>query len=152
LEVNKEMPVIMRIDKFLWSTRYFKTRNIATNACKKGHVKINGITAKPGREVFPMDEIVARKNQIDYKFTVLDIPPSRVGAKLVDIYRKDTTPKEAFEHNELLQYSKDYYRKKGIGRPTKKDRRDIDEFLDTPTNDNKEENSPTENSSKEIDD
>ncbi|VXB97533.1 Heat shock protein Hsp15 [Maribacter litoralis] len=146
------MPVIMRIDKFLWSTRYFKTRNIATNACKKGHVKINGITAKPGREVFPMDEIVARKNQIDYKFTVLDIPPSRVGAKLVDIYRKDTTPKEAFEHNELLQYSKDYYRKKGIGRPTKKDRRDIDEFLDTPTNDNKEENSPTENSSKEIDD
>ncbi|WP_159303497.1 RNA-binding S4 domain-containing protein [Maribacter litoralis] len=142
----------MRIDKFLWSTRYFKTRNIATNACKKGHVKINGITAKPGREVFPMDEIVARKNQIDYKFTVLDIPPSRVGAKLVDIYRKDTTPKEAFEHNELLQYSKDYYRKKGIGRPTKKDRRDIDEFLDTPTNDNKEENSPTENSSKEIDD
>ncbi len=146
------MPVIMRIDKFLWSTRYFKTRNIATNACKKGHVKINGITAKPGREVFPMDEIVARKNQIDFKFTVLDIPPSRVGAKLVDIYRKDTTPKEAFEHNELLQYSKDYYRKKGIGRPTKKDRRDIDEFLDTPTNDNKEENSPTENSSKEIDD
>ncbi len=146
------MPVIMRIDKFLWSTRYFKTRNIATNACKKGHVKINGITAKPGREVFPMDEIVARKNQIDYKFTVLDIPPSRVGAKLVDIYRKDSTPKEAFEHNELLQYSKDYYRKKGIGRPTKKDRRDIDEFLDTPTNDNKEENSPTENSSKEIDD
>ncbi|WP_116770889.1 RNA-binding S4 domain-containing protein [Maribacter litoralis] len=142
----------MRIDKFLWSTRYFKTRNIATNACKKGHVKINGITAKPGREVFPMDEIVARKNQIDYKFTVLDIPPSRVGAKLVDIYRKDSTPKEAFEHNELLQYSKDYYRKKGIGRPTKKDRRDIDEFLDTPTNDNKEENSPTENSSKEIDD
>ncbi|MEP2059063.1 MAG: RNA-binding S4 domain-containing protein [Maribacter litoralis] len=142
----------MRIDKFLWSTRYFKTRNIATNACKKGHVKINGITAKPGREVFPMDEIVARKNQIDYKFTVLDIPPSRVGAKLVDIYRKDTTPKEAFEHNELLQYSKDYYRKKGIGRPTKKDRRDIDEFLDTPTNENKEENSPTENSSKEIDD
>ncbi|WP_430426714.1 RNA-binding S4 domain-containing protein [Maribacter litoralis] len=142
----------MRIDKFLWSTRYFKTRNIATNACKKGHVKINGITAKPGREVFPMDEIVARKNQIDFKFTVLDIPPSRVGAKLVDIYRKDTTPKEAFEHNELLQYSKDYYRKKGIGRPTKKDRRDIDEFLDTPTNDNKEENSPTENSSKEIDD
>ena len=146
------MPVIMRIDKFLWSTRYFKTRNIATNACKKGHVKINGITAKPGREVYPMDEIVVRKNQIDYKLTVLDIPPSRVGAKLVNIYRKDTTPKEAFEHNELLQYSKDYYRKKGIGRPTKKDRRDIDDFLDTPSNENKEENQSPDNSSKESHD
>ncbi len=80
-----------------------------------------------------MDEIVVRKNQIDYQLTVLDIPPSRIGAKLVDIYRKDTTPKEAFEHNELLQYSKDYYRKKGIGRPTKKDRRDIDEYLEGPS-------------------
>tara|TARA_R110002074_G_scaffold39190_2_gene105538 strand:- start:19252 stop:19665 length:414 start_codon:yes stop_codon:yes gene_type:complete len=123
----------MRIDKFLWSTRYFKTRNIASTACKKGHAKINGQTAKPSREVYPMDEVIIRKNQIDYKFTVLDIPANRVGAKLVDIYRKDTTPKEAFEHNELLQYSKDYYRKKGIGRPTKKDRRDIDDYLETPS-------------------
>lgn len=122
----------MRIDKYLWSTRYFKTRNIATNACKKGHIKINGQPAKPGREVYPMDAIIVRKNQINYQFTVLDIPKSRVGAKLVDIYRKDTTPKEAFEHNELLQYSKDYYRKKGAGRPTKKDRREIDDYLDEP--------------------
>ena len=123
----------MRIDKFLWSTRYFKTRNIASTACKKGHAKINGQTAKPSREVYPMDEVIIRKNQIDYKFTVLDIPANRIGAKLVDIYRKDTTPKEAFEHNELLQYSKDYYRKKGIGRPTKKDRRDIDDYLEAPS-------------------
>lgn len=121
----------MRIDKYLWSTRYFKTRNIATNACKKGQVKINDQTVKPGREVFPLDKIVVRKNQIDYQLTVLDIPESRVGAKLVDIYRKDTTPKEAFEHQDLLQYSKDYYRKKGTGRPTKKDRREIDDYLDT---------------------
>lgn len=122
----------MRIDKYLWCTRYFKTRNIATNACKKGHVKINGQVAKPGREVFPMDEILVRKNQIDYTLTVLAIPDSRVGAKLVAIYRKDTTPASAFEHNELLQYSKDYYRKKGMGRPTKKDRREIDDYLETP--------------------
>ncbi|TMM53447.1 RNA-binding S4 domain-containing protein [Maribacter algarum] len=120
----------MRIDKFLWSTRYFKTRNMGTEACKKGQVKINDQVTKPAREVYPMDKIVVRKNQINYQFTVLDIPKSRVGAKLVDLYRKDTTPKEAFEHNELLQYSKDYYRKKGIGRPTKKDRREIDEYLD----------------------
>ncbi|APQ18375.1 RNA-binding S4 domain-containing protein [Maribacter hydrothermalis] len=139
----------MRIDKFLWSTRYFKTRNIATTACKKGHAKINGQIAKPGREVFPMDEVVVRKNQIDYKFTVLDIPASRVGAKLVDIYRKDTTPKEAFEHNELLQYSKDYYRKKGVGRPTKKDRRDIDDYLETPSENNETNSSETNKNIKE---
>ena len=120
----------MRIDKYLWSTRYFKTRNIGTVACKKGQVKINGQVVKPSREVYPMDKIVVRKNQINYEFIVLDIPNSRIGAKLVDIYRKDTTPKEAFEHNELLQYSKDYYRKKGTGRPTKKDRRDIDDYTD----------------------
>lgn len=124
----------MRIDKYLWCMRYFKTRNLASTICKKGHVKINGQVAKPGREVFPMDKVIVRKNQINYTFTVMDIPDSRVGAKLVDLYRKDTTPKEAFEHNELLQYSKDYYRKKGAGRPTKKDRREIDDYLETPAN------------------
>lgn len=120
----------MRIDKFLWSTRYFKTRNISTTACKKGHVKINEQVVKPSREVYPTDKIVVRKNQINHELTVLDIPKSRMGAKLVDIYRKITTPKEAFEHNELLKLSKDYYRKKGMGRPTKKDRRDIDDYTD----------------------
>ncbi len=119
----------MRVDKFLWSTRYFKTRNMGTNACKKGHVQVNNQVVKPAREVFPLDKIIVRKNQINYELTVLDIPKSRVGAKLVDIYRVDTTPKEAFEPNELLQYSKDYYRKKGTGRPTKKDRREIDGYL-----------------------
>lgn len=122
----------MRIDKFLWSTRYYKTRNIATTACKKGRVKINGSPVKPSREVYPMDIVVVRKNQIDYQLTVLDIPESRVGAKLVDIYRKDTTPKEAFTNNELLQLAKDHYRKKGLGRPTKKDRRDMDGYLSEP--------------------
>ncbi|MBJ7883050.1 RNA-binding S4 domain-containing protein [Gelidibacter salicanalis] len=120
----------MRIDKFLWCVRYYKTRTIATEACKKGHIKINGQVAKPSREVFATDKIELRKNQINYQLTVLDIPPSRLGAKLVDIYIKDTTPKEAFEAQEFLKYSKDYYRKKGVGRPTKKDRRDIDEFKD----------------------
>lgn len=118
----------MRIDKFLWCIRYYKTRSIATEACKKGHIKINEQVVKPSREAFPMDKIIVRKNQINYELTVLDIPNSRVGAKLVDIYRKDTTPAEAFKHNELLKYSKDYYRSKGTGRPTKKDRRDIDNY------------------------
>lgn len=118
----------MRVDKFLWCTRYYKTRSIATEAIKKGHISVNGQTAKPSREVFPTDKIVMRKDQINYQITVLDIPQNRVGAKLVDIYRKDETPKEAFEHLELLKLSKEHYRAKGDGRPTKKDRRDIDEY------------------------
>lgn len=118
----------MRIDKYLWCVRYYKTRNIATTACKKGHIKVNEQVVKPSREVYPTDKIELRKDQINYSLTVLDIPPNRVGAKLVDIYRVDSTPKSAFEAQELLKYSKDYYRKKGTGRPTKKDRRDIDDI------------------------
>jgi ribosome-associated heat shock protein Hsp15 len=125
----------MRVDKYLWSTRYFKTRSIATNACKKGHVKINGQVVKASREVYPTDKIELRKDQINFIILVNDLPTSRVGAKLVDIYRTDLTPKEAFEARDLLKYSKDYYRKKGTGRPTKKDRRDIDDFYDTPKED-----------------
>lgn len=116
----------MRIDKYLWCIRMFKTRNIATVACKKGHVKIAGDNLKPSKDIFGTEIITIRKNQINYQIKVLDIPSSRVGAKLVDLYRKDITPKEQFEKNDLLKYSKDYYRKKGVGRPTKKDRRDID--------------------------
>ncbi|MCO4822966.1 MAG: RNA-binding S4 domain-containing protein [Flavobacteriaceae bacterium] len=128
----------MRIDKYLWCIRYFKTRNLATTSCKKGHVKVNGAAVKPSREVYPTDKIEVRKNQINYQLTVNDIPDSRVGAKLVDIYRVDTTPKSAFEAQELLKHAKAYYRKKGVGRPTKKDRRDIDDFYDeTPETDSK---------------
>ncbi len=120
----------MRVDKFLWCTRYFKTRSLATAACKKGHIRINGDIVKPSREVYSTDKIMVRKNQINYSLTVNDIPLNRVGAKLVDIYRTDTTPKSEFEGQDLLKYAKDYYRKKGTGRPTKKDRRDIDDFYD----------------------
>tara|TARA_B110000208_G_scaffold77804_1_gene99679 strand:+ start:181 stop:561 length:381 start_codon:yes stop_codon:yes gene_type:complete len=121
----------MRIDKYLWCVRYYKTRNIATIACKKGHIRVNDTVVKPGRNIYPMDKIGVRINQINYQLTVQDIPKSRVGAKLVDIYRIDTTPKSEFEAQELLKYSKDYYREKGEGRPTKKDRREIDDFLET---------------------
>jgi ribosome-associated heat shock protein Hsp15 len=118
----------MRIDKFLWCTRYYKTRSLATEACKKGHVKINQAAVKPSKEVFSGEKMIVRKNQINYELIVLDVPANRVGAKLVDLYRKDITPKEAFENQEFLKYSKDYYRKKGTGRPTKKDRREIDDY------------------------
>lgn len=103
----------MRIDKYLWCVRYYKTRSLATQACKKGGVRVNDNVIKPSRDVYPGDIIKLRKNQIHYSLVVLDLPESRLGAKLVDIYRKDTTPKEAFEQIELLKYSKDYYRKKG---------------------------------------
>jgi len=106
----------------------FKTRSLATEACKKGHIKIDGNNQKPSKMLFGNETLLVRKNQINYKFQVLDIPKNRVGAKLVDLYRKDLTPKEEFEKQDLLKYSKDYYRKKGAGRPTKKDRREIDEF------------------------
>ena len=120
----------MRIDKYLWCIRYYKTRTLATIACRKGHVRVNKETAKPSRDVFPQDKIELRKEQINYQIVVNAIPESRISAKLVDIYRIDKTPKEQLEAQELLKLSKDYYRKKGVGRPTKKDRRDIDNFND----------------------
>ncbi|XMO86941.1 S4 domain-containing protein [Algibacter sp. AS12] len=123
----------MRVDKYLWCIRYYKTRTIATTACKKGQVRVNDDVVKPSREVYPLDIIQLRKEQINYKIKVNDIPESRIGAKLVDLYRTDITPKEQFEAKELLKYSKDYYRKKGTGRPTKKDRRDIDDYTDETT-------------------
>lgn len=120
----------MRIDKFLWCVRYFKTRSMATTACKKGQIRVNDQIVKPSREVYPTDQLTVRKDQVNFQLTILDLPKSRVGAKLVDIYRTDTTPKTELESKELLKYSKDYYRKKGEGRPTKKDRRDIEGYLD----------------------
>ena len=120
----------MRIDKYLWCTRYYKTRSIATEACKKGHIKLNDANVKPSKDVFTGEKLTIRKNQINYEIIVLDIPKNRVGAKLVDLYRKDITPEEAFQNQDLLKFSKDYYRKKGTGRPTKKDRRDIDTYSD----------------------
>jgi len=121
----------MRVDKYLWCVRYYKTRNMVTEACKKNHITVNGQIAKASKEVFASDKITFRKDQIIHVISVLDIPANRVGAKLVDIYRKDETPEESFAHLELLKLSKEHYRKNGTGRPTKKDRRDIDgiEFI-----------------------
>ena len=122
----------MRIDQYLWAVRYFKSRSIATKACKNGHVKVNGQVAKPSREIFPTDKIIVRKEQVNLSLDVLDIPKSRIGAKLVDIYRVNTTPKDAFKQNELQSLAQDYYRGKGEGRPTKKDRRELDDYAEEP--------------------
>ncbi len=125
----------MRIDKYLWCIRYYKTRGLAAEAIKKGHVSVNNVKAKASRDVFPLDKITLRRDQINYIIKVLDIPPSRVAAKLVDLYRKDETPPESFEHLEMIKLSKEHYRAKGEGRPTKKDRRDISDYTENDSDD-----------------
>ncbi len=119
----------MRVDKYLWSIRYFKSRSKATTAVKKGRVKVNGDVVKPSREVYATDMVEVRKDQIDYKVEVLDLPPNRVGAKLVNLYMVDRTPKERLEVKKMVALNQDYYRRKGEGRPTKKDRRELDDLL-----------------------
>lgn len=121
----------MRIDKFLWSIRFYKTRNIAAEEIKKNRVSIGENTVKSSKEVKEGDIIKIRKNQIDYKIKVLQIPKSRIGAKLVALHVADMTEKEQYELLKLRKMSQDYYRTKGEGRPTKKDRRDMDDFLES---------------------
>lgn len=128
----------MRIDKYLWCVRFFKTRSLATTACRQGKVRLNQAIVKPSREIFPGEKIAVRKNQIDYLLEVLDLPVSRVGAKLVNLYMNDLTPKENLEKLDLLNFSKAYYRKTGTGRPTKKDRRDIEDFTSNPRSEEEE--------------
>lgn len=119
----------MRIDKFLWSVRYYKTRALATDAIKKNRVKINDQVVKASRDVIPGDHIEVRKDQINLSFKVIQVPKSRIGAKLLSLHIVDTTPKEEYEVLELRKLSQDYYREKGEGRPTKKDRRDLDDYI-----------------------
>jgi ribosome-associated heat shock protein Hsp15 len=120
----------MRIDKFLWSIRFYKTRTVATEEIKKNRVSIGDASVKSSKEVKEGDVIKIRKNQIDYKIKVIQIPKSRIGAKLVPLHIKDVTDKEQYELLKLRKMSQDYYRNRGEGRPTKKDRRDMDEYVE----------------------
>lgn len=119
----------MRVDKYLWSVRAFKTRNMVTELCKKNHVQVNNQVAKPSKELIPGDKVTFRRDQINYEYKVLAIPANRVGAKLVDLYRIDITPEENLKHLEMLRLAKAHYNQYGDGRPTKKDRRDLDAYL-----------------------
>lgn len=119
----------MRIDKFLWSIRFYKTRSIAAEEIKKNRVSIGTSAVKSSKEVKEGDVIKVRKNQIDYKIKVIQIPKSRIGAKLVPLHIQDVTDKEQYELLKLRKMSQDYYRNKGEGRPTKKDRRDMDDYV-----------------------
>lgn len=119
----------MRIDKFLWSIRFYKTRSIAAEEIKKNRVSMGTSAVKSSKEVNEGDVIKIRKNQIDYKIKVLQIPKSRIGAKLVPLHIQDVTDKEQYELLKLRKMTQDYYRNKGEGRPTKKDRRDMDDYV-----------------------
>ena len=118
----------VRVDKWLWAVRVFKTRSIATEACKKGRVSIGGVTIKPSRTIRVGEVITVRKPPIEYSFRVLQLLASRVGAKRVAEFMENVTPQAQYELLELQRVFVD--RAKGLGRPTKKDRRDLDQFAE----------------------
>ena len=109
-----------RIDKWLWAMRVFKTRTIATDACKKGRVSMGGANVKPSRTVKPGDIIDVRKPPITYTFRVTAIPTGRLGAKLVPDYLENLTPESQYDLLEMSRISGFVDRRKGLGRPTKR--------------------------------
>jgi ribosome-associated heat shock protein Hsp15 len=118
-----------RIDKWLWAVRVFKTRTNAAEACKKGRISINGAQAKPARMVKPGDVVGVRKPPVTYSFKVLQAIEKRVGAKLVPEVMENVTTPDQFELLEMTKISGFVGRARGTGRPTKKDRRSMDEFM-----------------------
>ena len=119
-----------RLDKWLWAARIFKTRSIAADACKNGRVAINGAQAKASRTVKTGDEISVRKPPVTYSFKVLQTIEKRVGAKLVAEMMENVTTPEQYELLEMSRVSGFVNRAKGTGRPTKKDRRSLEEFTE----------------------
>ncbi|GAP71748.1 heat shock protein 15 [Candidatus Symbiothrix dinenymphae] len=119
-----------RIDKWLWAVRLFKTRSLAAEECNKGRVSVNGVAAKPSRAVKVGDVVDVKKPPVTYSFRVLELTNNRVGAKLVATYLEDVTPPEQYEILELQKISGFVDRARGTGRPTKKERRELDEFLE----------------------
>lgn len=120
----------VRVDKFLWATRIFKTRTIATEACKKGRVAIGGTNVKPSRAVQPGEVIEVRKPPVTYSFKVLALAENRMGAKLVPQYLENVTPPEQYELIDMIRLSGFVDRGKGLGRPTKRDGRELKKFTD----------------------
>ena len=120
----------VRIDKWMWATRLFKTRTIAVEACKKNRVSIGGINVKPSRMIKVGDVLQIRKPPMTFSFKVLDITESRMGAKLVPHYLENITPPEQYELMEMNKISGFVDRARGLGRPTKKERRDLEQFMD----------------------
>lgn len=117
-----------RIDKWLWAMRVFKTRTIATEACKKGRVMMGGVAVKPSRSIKEGDVIDVRKPPITYTFRVLKVTGNRLGAKLVPEYLENITSPDQYELLEMTKISGFVDRRKGLGRPTKRDSRELSKF------------------------
>lgn len=120
----------VRIDKYLWSIRVFKTRSEATDACKGGKIRVNGADIKPSKAVKVGDLIVARKGAVAYTYKVLELIDKRQGAKLVPRYAENLTPEEELAKLRAPVETFFLKRDRGAGRPTKKDRRQMDSLWD----------------------
>jgi len=118
-------PLQIRIDKWLWSVRLFKTRSMATDACNAGKVKMNGVNLKPSKEVKTEEIYNIKIGQLDKTVQVIDTPKSRIGAPLVPNFYTDLTPEEEYNRIKSLRTTFEY-REHGEGRPTKRDRRQIE--------------------------
>lgn len=125
-----------RIDKWLWAMRVFKTRTLATEACKKGRVSMGGTNVKPSRTVKPGDVIDVRKPPITYTFKVLAVTGNRLGAKLVPQYLENLTPQSQYDLLEMTRISGFVDRHRGLGRPTKRDGREMSKFKEDSYADN----------------
>lgn len=117
-----------RIDKWLWSMRVFKTRTIATDACRKGRVTMGGAAVKPSRTVKPGDVIEVRKPPVTYTFRVKQLSTGRLGARLVPEYLENLTSQDQYDLLEMTKISGFVDRRKGLGRPTKRDSRELSRF------------------------
>ena len=120
-----------RIDKWLWAVRIYKTRSIAADACKKGHIMVRDKAVKPSFAVRVGDIVQVKKSPITYSFRVLQCAENRVGAKLVPELMENVTPAEQYEALEMSRISGFIDRARGTGRPTKKERRSMDDFIDS---------------------
>lgn len=119
-----------RIDKYLWAIRVYKSRTDATDACKGGKVKLNGMDVKPSREIKAGDMLTARKGQVQFTFRVIEPIDKRQGAKFVPQYAENLTPPEELEKMRAPVETFFFKRDRGTGRPTKKDRRQMDSLWD----------------------
>lgn len=123
-----------RIDKWLWAVRVFKTRTEAADACKKGWVKVNNVVVKPSRDLKLMDVVTVRKSPVVYSFRVVGLVANRQPAKLVENFAENITPPEELEKLKLNSITISLQRDRGTGRPTKKERRDIDRLINDSEN------------------
>ena len=124
------MPADIRVDKWLWTMRLFKARSVAAEACKKGRVFINGVALKPSHLVRVGDVIQVKRPPVIFSYKIIDITNNRVGPKLVENFMTQVTSRDQLELLEMLKLDKANARAKGLGRPTKKERRSLDEFID----------------------